>query len=446
MNSPRFACGWWLCGVLALALALRVGACAWWQSRLPAGANFAFGDSDTYWTLARELAAGRAFQYGSPDARVFRTPGYPLLLAPLFLINDQPSVMWGRWLSAVCGTLAVAGVYALAARLFDRHTALLAAALAAVYPGAIAMSVVVLSEAPFCPLVAAQLATWVASWRTLRGNRCPPATHGGQCPPYASESSALTPSGEWRSLLWAAASGGLGGLATLMRPSWLLFIPFAVLAGLVLSDRRRRMLSGGLVMLAALVAVMLPWWVRNARVVGHFVPTTLQVGASLYDGLNPRADGSSRMDFVAPFEQIERREDAASDEPFEYRLDRRLRQAALDWAAGHPKKVARLAVVKFIRLWNLWPNDPRQRGGLMRWVSAAAYLPMLVLALVGIWRTHGRWWPAAVCWLPAVYLTLLHVVFVSSIRYREPAMLGLIVLAASVFSKRTKECPRSTAS
>ena len=34
------------------------------------------------------------------------------------------------------------------------------------------------------------------------------------------------------------------------------------------------------------------------------------------------------------------------------------------------------------------------------------------------------------CWLPAVYLTLLHVVFVSSLRYREPAMLALLALAA----------------
>jgi hypothetical protein len=34
------------------------------------------------------------------------------------------------------------------------------------------------------------------------------------------------------------------------------------------------------------------------------------------------------------------------------------------------------------------------------------------------------------CCLPAVYLTLLHVVFVSSLRYRDPAMLALLALAA----------------
>jgi hypothetical protein len=53
------------------------------------------------------------------------------------------------------------------------------------------------------------------------------------------------------------------------------------------------------------------------------------------------------------------------------------------------------------------------------------------------------------CWLPAVYLTLIHLVFVSSVRYREPAMLGVIVLAAVVAAgwrgPSTKEgcCPLS---
>jgi hypothetical protein len=43
-----------------------------------------------------------------------------------------------------------------------------------------------------------------------------------------------------------------------------------------------------------------------------------------------------------------------------------------------------------------------------------------------------RGWPYALCLGPAVYVTCLHTVFVSSIRYRHPAMLALIVLAAGV--------------
>jgi len=82
-------------------------------------------------------------------------------------------------------------------------------------------------------------------------------------------------------------------------------------------------------------------------------------------------------------------------------------------------------------MWNVWPNEPGLAGRwYIRWVVFFTYTPLLILAIIGAWRTVARGWPYILCWLPAVYLTLLHVVFVSSIRYRDPAMLALLVLAA----------------
>ena len=51
-------------------------------------------------------------------------------------------------------------------------------------------------------------------------------------------------------------------------------------------------------------------------------------------------------------------------------------------------------------------------------------------------RTIRR--PYVLCWLPAVYLTLLHDIC-CSIRYREPAMLALIVLLLGRGSKQQTE-------
>ena len=426
-HYARLAC------VLLAALALRLGAGYAWQERLGPERRFAFGDSDAYWTLGRQIARGEPYQYGSPDARVFRMPGYPLLLAGLFkLADDEPSVLAGRALGAILGTLAVAGVYGLGRQLFDPTTGLVAAMLAAIYPGAIGASVFILSEAPFCPLLLAQLMAAVASWQSR--------TRG-------------------RAAWLAAASGVLAGLATLVRPSWLLFVPFAVVAGLALCAWSRRdsafsagetpTLQGspcgkylrlGSIALVALVLTMTPWWIRNWQVTGRFVPTTLQVGASLYDGLNPRADGSSEMSFVAQFERQERAAEAAAGaaqaDPFEVRLDRRLRDAALGWAAAHPGKALRLAAVKVARVWNVWPNDAQFRNPAVRWGVFLTFVPALGLAVWQTWKVRRLGWPIALVWLPAIYVTLLHTVFVSSIRYREPAMLCLLPLAAAAIAQR----------
>lgn len=407
MKSPALKL---LAVVLLAALGLRLVAGWWWQSRLE-GPLF-FGDSQSYWDLARTIVRGEPYAIGRDRALVFRTPGYPLLLAPLFLAGgDYPPVLWARALSAVLDTLAVAGVGWVAWRLFDPRAGLVAAALAALYPGSIAVGVLVLSEAPFCPLMLLHLGLWMAAWQS----------------PTARRAAGL-----------AVAAGVAAGLATLVRPSWLLFVPFGVGIGLAASAHRRRHLGLGTAMLAGLILTMLPWWVRNALATGRFVPTTLQVGASLYDGWNPQATGASEMSFVERFAAQERcrfeAEARPGDESFEVRLDRRLRQEALAWAREHPAEVARLAVVKLGRMWNVWPNDAGMSSGPVRIAMAVSYVPIVLVALVGAAGTIRRGWPYVLCWLPAAYFSLLHMVFVSSIRYRQPAMLGLMVLAGGAVS------------
>jgi len=408
--------------VLTVALCLRLAAGWVWQARLDGG--FGFGDSQSYWMLAHSIAHGGPYKYG--EARVFRTPGYPLLLAPVVLVageklsETQPSgaqVMWARAQSALFGTLSVAGVWWLGRQLCDARAGLAAASIAAVYPGAIAMGTFVLSEAAFCPLMLAHLVLWTAAWKA----------------PSAKQA-----------MLISVCAGLVAGGAALVRPSWLLFTPFAVVVGLTARKDRLRHLAIGAAMLAGLAVAMIPWWVRNARLTGHFVPTTLQVGASLYDGLNPHATGASNMDVVdqqaARFVESQPPTSAGgASEPVavaEYRLDRHLRAESLAWARANPGRVLRLMGIKLARLWNVWPNEAAFSAWYIRLAVLASYGPVMVLAAIGGWRTIHRGWPYVLCWLPAVYFTLLHVVFVSSIRYRQPAMPALIVLAAGVVASR----------
>jgi 4-amino-4-deoxy-L-arabinose transferase-like glycosyltransferase len=440
--------------ILAAALAIRLAAGLWWQSRLPGGEKFGFGDSDSYWELGRTIARGEPYQYGSPDAQVFRTPGYPLLLAPLFWFGgNEPPVEWAYALSALLGTGAVGGVYWFARLLFDERTGLLAAAIVAIYPGAISEGALVLSEAPFTLAILLQLGLWCkclvgqASGLTSDTNTPDQKT-------FPRRAVGMAP------YIFAAAAGVVAAIATLIRPSWLLFTPFAILVAIAFFPPRRRQLLIGLVMLGAFALTMSPWWIRNYRVTGHFVPTTLQTGASLYDGLNLRANGGSDMRFVEQFTTEQRRADAANrpapgSDPFEYRLDKSMERAAIHWAKANPVRVLELAAIKFLRTWNVWPNEPGLRSWSLRLLVAATYLPLLILGVCGAVRftcPHPRstssrqagplpegegekaplcgGFAYALCWLPAVYFSLLHMIFVGSIRYREPAMIALSVLAA----------------
>lgn len=425
----RWQFGWVLTAILAVALVLRLGAGVWWQQRLPEGKKFGFGDSDGYWELGRKIARGEPFEYGPDRLKIFRTPGYPVVLAPLFLVRDEPSVLWGRAVSAILSTAAVGGVAALAWLLFDQRTAVLAAALAAVYPEAIALGAFVLSEAPFVPLMMLHLVFWTMAWQVVEKSKNLRTEEPNEVIPSSTVG-------------WSIAAGVAGGLATLMRPSWLLFVPFAGVIGiLTCRDRRRHVLITAM-MLVGLCVTMGPWWVRNYWVAGRFVPTSLQVGASLYDGISPTATGASDMRFVGRFVAEQKATDAEAGADltglFEDRLDQRMRQAAIDWAREHPQKVLGLVVTKFLRMWSFVPNAGEFQGRWLRLILAVSYTPVILLAAVGVWRFSRRDWPYLLCALPAVYFTCLHVVFVSSIRYRQPAMLALLVLAAGVLAQGFK--------
>ena len=90
---------------------------------------------------------------------------------------------------------------------------------------------------------------------------------------------------------------------------------------------------------------------------------------------------------------------------------------------------------KFLRMWNLWPNATEFRSPWMQLIVAAGFVPLLVLGIIGAWQWGRQGWPYVLCLLPAVYFTCLHMVFVSSIRYRQPAMLVWLILAAALIAR-----------
>ena len=400
--------------VLVVAFSARLAAAGWWHWQAAAeGTLFRVGDSLSYWVLAEQIASGRPYEYGSENASVFRAPLYPILLAPFTWLGDQAGVLAARCFGCCLGTLSVAGLMLLTYRAQGRIAALACGTLAAFYPSAVGMSVVILSEAVFVPLMTLQFIVLQCLLADAADRQTATSRLVVRC-------------------LWA---GAIAGLCVLARPSWLLFLPFCATVFFI-AVRRLQIAQLGLLALIGLCVTMLPWWIRNASVTDRFVPTTLQVGPSLYDGLHEGATGASDegMQFMQRFlaEQLE--EDSRTTSPLEstleYRLNRRAQRAAIAWAGDHPGEVARLAWIKFLRTWSLWPDGGDIGSPAVRLAVTFSCFTVLLIAISGTITLVGqRPLLALLVWLPCLYFTLLHMVFVGSIRYREPAVYLLTVPA-----------------
>ncbi len=257
-----------------------------------------FTDTLIYWGLARTIRAGMTFEYVEwTDIPHFaiRTPGYPLFLAGCQAIFGERTLAV-RLIQAALGTVCVYLVYRLTRQLMTpslsespdaatntrRWTApLVAAAITAVNPYYVFMPSLILSEAVFVPLMLATLWGLAVLW-------VEPGRPNGIGGPTAQ--------------LVALASGAAAGAAILVRPSWALFVPAVLATWMIATVRDRRTMiatvRGAAVFVVGFAVVMSPWWIRNARTYGRFVPTALWMGASLYDGLNIRATGGSDMAFL----------------------------------------------------------------------------------------------------------------------------------------------------
>lgn len=388
---------------LAAALLVRLGAAefalARGKQRLP--------DSDLYLKYADSLR--RDGTYVADGHRARRAPGYPVFLS-LVAATFGPSERAILWVQAVVATLTVGLVYLIARRLagpgIPPGSEWLALFFAALDPYAIALSAMILSETLYGFLLTGFVALCV---RCQRGTA-------------------------WR---LPFALGMVGGAGVLVRPSGLPLVA----AGLVTIARREKWSRAPAVLLAGALGAgvaLAPWWVRNARQFGAFVPTTLNVGESLYDGLGPQATGASDTRFAA---------DPATASLSEVEQDRHWWRAAWSAAADEPGRIGRLALVKLARFWSPWPNESSFRHPLVVAGTTAAMVPTWILALVGAWRNRGRLTVLAACLGPALYFTLLHLVFASSVRYRVPAM-GLVDvlagagLASWLLAGRAGERPR----
>lgn len=385
--------------VFLIALAARAG---WGLYRVVQAGDpsaLEFPDEVQYWEMARSLWSGSGLR-DELGFRATRMPLYPALLAPFTAL--QWGVVYAKALQCVVGATAAVLATLCGSSLVGRRVGLVAGLFVALDPFLIFSSALLLTETLF---ITSLLGCWwiAASLLTKLGGACPNRT------------------GRWLVL------GCVSALTVYARESTLGLIVLLV-GGAVLLDRfRRRTIMGALACLIVVFVSLLPWAYRNHAVTGDWCFLTHRAGISLYDGVGPHATGASDL---AEIKQMPSVRGLNEVEWNQYFLAESRRAIASD-----PARILRLAVTKLARMWNPVPNVATYQSSAVRLVAAAWTLPTFALALAGavlLPMRLGRvgWRTTILLLLPALYLSVLHSLFIGSVRYRLGAIPMLEILAA----------------
>jgi hypothetical protein len=177
-----------------------------------------------------------------------------------------------------------------------------------------------------------------------------------------------------------------------------------------------------------MLAVMLPWGLRNEATHGQLILTTTKLGYNLFKYYHPTMTADQTVRTV-PFPDLE-----GLTEP---QREKVMRDAAIGFMTADPGRTAWFMLNKLALLFKLAPsNEVNQRYALISLLSYGALLPFMATGLVLAIRRGGRW-------VPLVGYVLFSVatkaaVF-AGIRLRmqiEPFLILLAALALGALSRR----------
>lgn len=234
--------------LFAVALVPRVAA-AWSFAGEPAW------DGGYYHIGARSIAAGLGYAGESGGPWSHYPVGYSAFIGAAYrLFGARPIV--ATMLNAVVGALLACGVYHLARYALSEVRARVAGLATALYPGLVLYAALVMTE----PVAALALVV-----------------------------SALVAARSRASVKGSALAGVILGLGTLVRPQSLLLAPFIGL--FAPSKRLGARLAAGAIATAVTLLVVVPWTVRNCRVMDGCAFVSTNAGWNLAIGSFPRATG-----------------------------------------------------------------------------------------------------------------------------------------------------------
>jgi 4-amino-4-deoxy-L-arabinose transferase-like glycosyltransferase len=358
-------------------------------------------DAPAYSLLASNLLHHRGFTYaGQPTA--LRPPGYPLLLAAMYILFGKWYVLVTRWMQFfICiGTAWLCGRSA--KLLFDDEAGRAAFILTLLVPTQVFASAQILTECLASFLFALFLYCLVCELTY-------PAT---------------------RTELGMGVAAGIGSLIRFNTAALPLFAGLAIIR----YRGRRRWIAVASTMILPFLFV-LPWLVRNLVVFDHHVLFSTQDGYNALQGvLTPQGrtqvgDSDKILRAVGWEEsEIETNDSSRLAFPSESALNRRCWKAVPGFWRERGWQAVPFLAGKISDFWLstdqlLDTKSLSLSSKLIRFFGVAMYWVILALAVLG-WRRLHRTWPRAanILLAYAVIFTVLHLPLIMNTRYRFPLM------------------------
>jgi len=259
-------------GIVAVAFGLRLGWLLWARTEAPLDWLQA-GDQYSYWYYGQEIAAGRGYVgYITHVPTAYYPVGYPAILAGLFwtlnqLHLDSHLFFAGGLLHVAVSTATVALVIYIGSRTFNHRVGLIAGALVALWPNLIYQVATYQVETMFVFTSVAAVAVIVGhDWSTGLPSRN-------------------------RLLAFGAALG----VSCYVRPFAIWFLLGLFLAALAVHAGWRKALLVTLIPTVVVIAMFVPWVIRNEIRMHAFVPTSTNTGDTLCLDRNDDATGGFRF-------------------------------------------------------------------------------------------------------------------------------------------------------
>lgn len=391
-----------LAAVLLIGLLLRLGMAArHWSVPIE-------GDATQYADIAKNIVTRGEFALEAGKPTASRPPLYPAFLT-LFAPPSSDAWPHARLAQTFLDTgtiwlIYLFGLYALR----NDGLALAGAAAYAAHPVFIAYSVQILTEVLF-------LLGWMATLGLLLRalESAPEARRDGP----------------------AVLAGVVTGLTILARPNFMFFPPGAAVMLAAFHWRRPAILRRLCIVLAFMGLTLLPWSMRNRKVLGGWIPVATGGGASLWSG----AQVPIPYDIPAFQRQIDvGRTEIEADAEFyrmakeDYRKGWRIIAADLPSRFLHFWLTSHSALFGSTEPLSVYRRQGRWGPVLTRVALWALHLAVLGLGLWGVWSARRDWNMACTLTIAAFGYYSLHL-FTGywTARYHLPALALLTVFAGA---------------